>query len=266
MNLMTQMTLDDEPGNTGTGSSKNRKSQYWFFTFNNYDTTDIDFLTNIFDMDCEKYCFQEEMGESGTKHLQGVVVFKVRKELNYIKRINPKIHWEICKNLRASVEYCSKALTRNGVCKYKGFNINLVDIPPYDEERFRVCNEILKGMDHRKIHWVFDPNGNSGKTCFGKNKYLTEGICYLKGGKGNDLNNYVYNWKGCMKRFIFDIPRCNEGYVSYNSIEQIKDGTIWNGKYETGLRIFNPPVVLIFANFEPDYNKLSNDRWVIYKW
>lgn len=265
--LMTQMTLNDEPGNTGTGSSKNRKSQYWFFTFNNYDTNDIDFLTNIFDMDCDKYCFQEEKGENGTNHLQGVVVWKIRKELNYIKRINPKIHWEICKNLRASVEYCSKALTRNGVCKYKGFNINIVDIPEYNLERFKDIDDIVNGKgDFRKIYWVVDVKGNTGKTCYCKNKLLTKGIPVIRGGKSNDINNFVYNWKGDMNTFLFDIPRCHEGFVSYNAIEQIKDGMLFNGKYETGFRCFNTPNIIIFANFEPELFKLSNDRWVVMKW
>jgi len=43
----------------------------------------------------------------------------------------------------------------------------------------------------------------------------------------------------------------------------LKDGVVFSGKYEGGARLFPPPHVIIFANFLPDFTKLSADRWVI---
>lgn len=63
---------------------------------------------------------------------------------------------------------------------------------------------------------------------------------------------------------MFDIPRANRGSISYASLESIKNGLICNTKYETGSKVFNPPHIIIFANFPPDKaDKLSKDRWKI---
>ena len=39
---------------------------------------------------------------------------------------------------------------------------------------------------------------------------------------------------------------------------------ICNTKYETGVKIFNSPHIICFANFPPDnLEQLSADRWII---
>lgn len=63
---------------------------------------------------------------------------------------------------------------------------------------------------------------------------------------------------------MFDIPRANRGAISYASLESIKNGMVCNTKYETGVKVFNSPHIVIFANFPPeDEDLLSADRWVI---
>lgn len=63
---------------------------------------------------------------------------------------------------------------------------------------------------------------------------------------------------------MLDIPRANNGNVSYASLESIKNGLVCNHKYETGTKVFNSPHVVVFANFPPvEPDKLSSDRWHI---
>ncbi len=63
---------------------------------------------------------------------------------------------------------------------------------------------------------------------------------------------------------IWDIPRSSKGNVSYATLEAVKNGLICNTKYETGVKVFNPPHVIVFANFPPDdESQLSADRWHI---
>ena len=52
--------------------------------------------------------------------------------------------------------------------------------------------------------------------------------------------------------------------MSYSAIESLKDGLLFSGKYEGGVKLFPPPHVVIFANFLPDMTKLSIDRWDIH--
>lgn len=89
---------------------ENARSRNWCFTLNNYTPEDIKIITNL---DC-KYVFQEEKGESGTPHLQGLLCFRNAKTLGGVKKILPRAHFEITKNLQASILYCSKEDTRCG--------------------------------------------------------------------------------------------------------------------------------------------------------
>lgn len=105
------IALEVENRNTkNTGSP--RKYRSWCFTLNNYDKKDIKNLEKEFKD--EKYVFQEEVGENGTKHLQGVVTFKNQRYMNGLKMIDDRIHWEVCKNVMASRQYCQKKETRKG--------------------------------------------------------------------------------------------------------------------------------------------------------
>ena len=90
-------------------------------------------------------------------------------------------------------------------------------------------------------------------------------ILFCSGGKYTDIMNLVFNNDmDVCDCIMFDIPRANEGHISYASLESIKNGMVCNTKYETGTKIFNSPHLFIFANFPPDdVDMLSEDRWVI---
>ncbi len=92
----------------------NKRHRSYCFTWNNYIEENIDTLAHTFiEIGAKKYIFQEEIGEgNNTPHLQGVVCFKNPVWFNTMKRIDNKIHWEPCKDLKASIKYCSKPMTR----------------------------------------------------------------------------------------------------------------------------------------------------------
>ena len=61
---------------------------------------------------------------------------------------------------------------------------------------------------------------------------------------------------------VFDVPRsCRK--ISYATIEGVKNGKLFSGKYEGVTLQFAPMPVVVFANFEPETNGLSRDRWNI---
>ena len=64
---------------------------------------------------------------------------------------------------------------------------------------------------------------------------------------------------------IFDIPRSKSDYMEhlYPVLEQFKNGQFFSGKYESKARLFPKPHVIVFANFAPETDKLSMDRWDI---
>lgn len=84
------------------------KNRYWVFTLNNHSSVEVPRT-----IDC-KYCiWQEEMGESGTPHLQGYCVFSGPKSLSALKTIFPTAHWEIRRGTHDQArDYCSKEASR----------------------------------------------------------------------------------------------------------------------------------------------------------
>ncbi len=107
---MTHLT---QKKNTKTHDLGNTRSRSWVFTFNNYTENDIISLLTQFTPSF-LYRFQEEIGKNNTAHLQGVVKFNNAKTFKSMKKINQKIHWEKCNNIKASILYCSKTDTKSG--------------------------------------------------------------------------------------------------------------------------------------------------------
>jgi len=63
---------------------------------------------------------------------------------------------------------------------------------------------------------------------------------------------------------IWDLPRENKGFISSSTVEAVKNGMVCNTKYETGVKLFNAPHVIIFSNYPPEnVEELSKDRWVV---
>lgn len=105
---MAQMAQVGTVRNTRLGTVK--KSRNWCFTLNNYTLDDIGTLTQS----SYQYIFQEEKGENGTAHLQGLLCSNNAVSFNSIKKLIPRAHIEACKNKNASINYCKKGESRCG--------------------------------------------------------------------------------------------------------------------------------------------------------
>jgi len=253
-----------EEGNTNS-SSKQRvaPSIRWILVLNNYTEDEIIYVGSV----CSKYCkyaiIEKEIGENGTPHLQGYFEFKTKmRPCSVFEKCN-RIHFEKARESRAiNDKYCSK--DENiviSIGRPKPIKI-IQTLYPWQKE---IEDLILTEPDDRKIYWFYDKKGNMGKSQFIKYCIVKHKVLFCSGGKHSDIINLVFNQDmdetNCV---IFDIPRANEGYVSYSALESIKNGMVCNTKYETGVKIFNSPHILCFANFPPEnQEKLSEDRWVI---
>lgn len=247
-----------ESGNT----KQTPPARKWCFTLNNWTKEELALLVAKFQFQQDKYIIGQEKGEEGTPHLQGYVHFKVKcrpLSLGLTKRI----HWEKCKGSELqNIEYCSK----DG--KY---DTNFPFVPEplkilKDDELYKWQKDIVdivkEKPDDRTIHWFWEPDGNVGKTTFAKYLVAKYGaVCVA--GKGNDIL-YVAA-ENNSKLYIFDLVRSKEQYISYEAMEQIKNGLFMSGKYEGKMIARNSPHIICFANFEPAKEKLSKDRWYIKK-
>lgn len=238
-------------------------SKRWCFTLNNYTQEDFDNIILTCSSNSSKYIVGKEVGESGTPHLQGYFEY-YRKIRPLSLKLSDKIHWERAKGTKSqNITYCSK----DGDF-YTNFTIPK-PIKTLDEKQLYVWQsntlDTIKGeADERKIHWIWDSNGNMGKSAFCK--FLAIKFqALMVDGKGNDIMQAIAGFKELEQDYpkiiIVDCPRHNFEYVNYGAIEKVKNGHVFSGKYESKQLVFNIPHVIVFANNPPDMTKWSIDRY-----
>lgn len=249
-------------GNTKTSGMKIDKTNQmynWFFTLR-YEDMNLSQLSQTLKEIAKKFCFSGELSKDGYKHWQGCFSLKTKERFATVKNHFPNtIHLEPCKNWFKSKEYCSKMETHiEG--PYTEDYVFIKTIEKLYDWQTKIRDECLLEPDDRRINWIYDYEGNSGKTQFCKYMILKHNAIYLNNGKTQDI---AYALPEDPKIVLFDFCRSNEEKINYQVIESIKNGIIFSGKYESKNKIFNSPHIYIFANFRPDLNKLSKDRWYL---
>lgn len=270
-------------GNTSGQPKRIAASKKWVFTWNNPPEGAVarfrDFVTARRPF-FEKFVVQEEIGdETGTVHLQGCYELtkaaKKHRPKNYwIKAIGGdagRIHWEKCKSIERSCEYCSKEETRKpdgdqflyGWRKPEALR-TIVEEDFYDwqTQLWGIIRQPV-GPGDRTIHWYWESTGNVGKSAFARWCCIQHGAAYV-GGKSRDAACCLATLAegGQFPGIVFiDLPRSVEiddhmcGFV-----EGLKNGLLFSGKYESKMIITNGCHVVIFANKSPPLDKWSVDR------
>lgn len=256
-----EQIVPDSSGNLGNTKNQIPPSKHWFLTWNNYPLNWEDYFVN--NSSISSYILGKEMSGTGTPHIQGQISFK--KKVRPKKSFPDSIHWEKTKKVSNAIDYCSK---ENDYI-IKGYTLPFCQkIEKLYIWQEALCNIVREKPDDRKIHWVWEPRGCAGKTTFQKYLYGNFPKVVVLSGKGdNMLNGIVEYQKKCghlPEIVLINIPRCVEK-VSWNGIESIKDMFFYSGKYEGGMVCGACPHVVIFANTEPPYEVLSQDRWDVYE-
>lgn len=88
--------------------AENKLSKTWTLTLNNYTDEDEATLRRWDNEEfVSRFIVTKEIGDSGTPHYQGAVTFKVGKRMSALKKLHPRVHWEIAKCSDAGL-YCLK--------------------------------------------------------------------------------------------------------------------------------------------------------------
>jgi len=248
---------------------KRKQVKTWICTINNYGTDDRQALADYVRSFGAggAWVLGYETGESGTPHIQGVCKFPRRMELSVLHEAFPRAHWEPCKFFSKSVKYCMK----DGDFISFGVKVpeKLIDpmeglvYYPWQKEIIDICNT---QPDRRTINWYWDDKGCSGKTTLALHmSIIMEGVIVC-GGKAADIMYQIQHHvkkSGFPKIVLFNLVRSREGFVSYEGLESVKDCIFAASKYKGGMVRYNPIHLFVFANFQPDTTKLSQDRWRI---
>lgn len=109
------------------------------------------------------------------------------------------------------------------------------------------------------ILWICDYDGQLGKSYFQKYMKNMLNSCTIKNGATKDIA-LIYKEE---KYVCVNLTRTGEEKTNYSIYEDLRDGEIQSPKWDSYCYEFEPPVVMIFANFFPDIKALSIHRWHI---
>lgn len=268
--IQTQQTQADTP-------CRNTRSRAWCLTINNYNDQLYEDMKKDFPIDTQtQVVLGREVGANGTPHLQCCIKYQNPRSFGDMKKKYPTAHIEKCNNWAASVTYCKKegnfytniVVTINAEQQYNQYmqrTFSNVQWRPWQQE---LINLLQTEPSERKVYWYWEQTGNTGKTFLAKYIDWKYNAIIANGKQGDVFNQYksfLETEKKQPKVAIIDIPRSHQDYVCYSTLEKIKDGLVYSGKYEGGKLRLIPHHLIIFANFEPDEEKLSNDRWSIHE-
>lgn len=116
---------------------------------------------------------------------------------------------------------------------------------------------VKEPANDRTIIWVYDKDGNKGKSRLAKH-LVCEHQAILLSGKIVDMA-YSYNKEPIV---VFDLVRTQAEHIThlYGFSETLKNGMLHSTKYESQMKIFTPPHIIFFANTLPEDGVWTADR------
>jgi hypothetical protein len=119
----------------------------------------------------------------------------------------------------------------------------------------------------RRISWWWEAIGNVGKSYMARHLALhCDGVIITPMKKADMLHLLTKSLSGA-RCVVFDLTRTTEeGSVAvvYEVLEQLSNGYICSGKYDSAQLWVQPLHLIVFANFAPDRTKMSEDRWDVH--
>lgn len=250
------------------------RARRFCITLNNYTSDELTHLTQYFEKKNVSYIIGFEKGINNTPHLQIYIETKNAIWTTSLSKVNKRMHIEKSKGNRDSnIIYCSKGSDFISNFKHEivfKHNIkNQIINNEYKNITWKNwqlrCINLLEGKPHnRKIYVFIDPDGNTGKSFLCKYLAIKHNDLIICDGKKDNIFNQVKTMLDELiipKIILLDVPRSNKDFINYGTIEQLKNGLIYSGKYEGGRCVFPNPHVIIFTNSIPELDKMSLDRW-----
>lgn len=111
-------------------------------------------------------------------------------------------------------------------------------------------------VDNRKIYWYWEETGNVGKSWMATFLLRNYDAITVSSGKTADIAYLLDN----PKIVVFDIARDAIDHVNFGVMEDIKNGRIFSPKYESAVKSFDIPHLVVFANCPCPHGKFSADR------
>lgn len=262
------------------GSTDKTQHVYWFITKNDCsgNLESESELKERVERLSRQYVFQYERGKENNRlHYHLLIYLKVKMRFSALQKIFGKSKIVFIKkgDLQRVRDYCCKEDTRVTYPQFKWKGLQVVDtsylITREDlrPRQIEIADRYIKD-EHPKwgryIHWYWEAKGNWGKSVTATYMIDQMGAMEVDGACSDILcgiTRWIEEFGNCPKIIVIDIPRISMNRVSYRAIEKIKNGKFFSGKYESGMKRFRKPHVIVFSNSAPELDSLSEDRWII---
>lgn len=139
-----------------------------------------------------------------------------------------------------------------------------MDFVPGGSPKYRWQEKLMAYLENdphpRHILWLYDTEGNVGKSEMATYLARNHGAFVTGNAKSADIAHaFKLN-----KIVVFDLSRNTDlEKVNYGVIEDLKNGRIFSPKYESTVRFFPKPHVIVFANGECPPSRFSADRLLV---
>lgn len=230
---------------------------------------------------CKRYVFQLEKGDSGYVHYQmRVSLIKKRRAAEIAVLFNDELfkgHWQPTTNNARDRDsfYQVKADTRlEGPWKDTDYEPTIVytrqmeEFSTYEFHPWqRTLESLCREWDKRTIHWVYDKDGNKGKSDLVEWLDVNKIASVVPPMRNlEDIMQFCMSQKPA-KAYIIDLPRAMKKEhlcEFYAGLEALKNGFLYDKRYKGTKKWIDRPAVIVFSNTLPDKKAMSADRWKIW--
>lgn len=233
-------------------------------------------LCRVFSLLAEKYIFQLE-DTTDNLHYQ---CFARWKKKQYAKTLAKRLHEQFhgievrpcSENGKLALSnYCMKSESRvAGPFAdrpiYLGQDLNCMRDPhPWQT---RIMKMLDKDPDDRTIHWIYNREGNVGKSKLCKYLKFHKKWKRIPLGTATQLKTNAVT-KGPFRAYYVDLPRVKGKEEAIqdlmSAIEDIKNGDVESAMYgKINEMQMVSPHVFVFSNDVPPINLATRDRWKVY--
>lgn len=209
--------------------------------------------------DCKKWIVAEETGKNGYQHYQIRLETSNKEFFEYMQLYFPFCHVE------------EAAVQNFDYERKEGRYWTSEDTYEIRQCRFGHPNErqirILRNLDSQSVRQVdvwYDPDGSKGKSWLavhlwevGKAMVVPRAQCTPE-----RLSAFICSAYKGEPYIIIDLPRASKPKETlYEAMEEIKDGLVFDHRYEGKTRNIRGVKLVVFTNHKLELKKLSYDRW-----
>jgi len=233
----------------------------------------------------KRWVFQKEQGEeTGYVHWQIRLSLQKRTRWSsFAKEVMPVIDgkWSVtssaCVEKSNMFNYVMKVQTRlEGPWKDTDADLRPPPVVTSQLKNFmehdmypwqQAALEKAQAYNERHLHYIYDPHYNSGKSIFCEFlEYRMLGEEIPPFNNMEDIMQFVM-CQHTAKCYLFDMPAAmKKDKVSqlYSGLEMLKNGFLYDKRYNGKKRRIDRPQVFVFANNLPQLGLMAPDRWQIF--